>query len=228
LNKKLIVVTGVSRGLGRALAEGLIDAGHTVIGTARSVDAITELSSRYATPHRFDAVDHADQSQVTSWSNSVLDQHGAPDLLINNAATINANAPLWEVPYGEFSRLIDINVKGVFYTCKQYLPEMIKRRSGIVVNLSSTWGRSVAAEVAPYCASKYAIEGLTLALAQELPPGLAAAPLNPGVINTDMLQSCFGDGASAYSTATQWAETAVPFLLGLDASCNGMQLTAPG
>ena len=129
------------------------------------------------------------------------------------------------MPDSEFSQLIDINVKGVFYTCKQFLPEMIKRRSGIVVNVSSTWGRSVAAEVAPYCASKYAIEGLTLALAQELPSGLAAAPLNPGVINTDMLQSCFGDGASMYGTATQWAETAVPFLLGLDEGCNGMQLT---
>ena len=227
-NKKHIVITGVSRGLGRALAEGFINVGHTVTGTARSTDAISDLSDRYPAPHRFDTVDHADQKQVRDWVSSVIDQHGAPDLLINNAATINANAPLWEVPESEFSQLIDINVKGVFYSCKYFLPAMIKQGSGVVVNLSSTWGRSVAAEVAPYCASKFAIEGLTQALAQDLPAGLAAAPLNPGVINTDMLQSCFGDGANNFGTATDWAKTAVPFLLELDASCNGVQLTAPG
>jgi len=105
---------------------------------------------------------------------------------------------------------------------------MIKQGSGIIVNLSSTWGRSVSPEVAPYCASKFAVEGLTQALAQELPNGLAAAPLNPGVINTDMLQSCFADGANNYGTAAEWAKTAVPFLLALDSSCNGKQLTAPG
>jgi NAD(P)-dependent dehydrogenase (short-subunit alcohol dehydrogenase family) len=69
-----------------------------------------------------------------------------------------------------------------------------------VLNFSSGWGRSADAEVAPYCATKWAIEGLTLALAQELPPGMAAVPLNPGIINTGMLHSCFGDSASSYPT----------------------------
>ena len=68
---------------------------------------------------------------------------------------------------------------------------------------------------------------MTQALAQDLPPGIAAVPLNPGAINTDMLQSCFGEHASGYRDATQWAETAVPFLLGLNASDNGAALTAP-
>jgi len=224
---KLIVVTGVSRGLGRALTNGFIEKGHTVIGTARSGVAIAELSSAYPAPHRFDVVDHADQKQVEQWVSSIVQQHGAPDLLINNAATINANAPLWEVPDEDFSSLIDINVKGVFYTCKGFLPAMIEKGSGILVNLSSGWGRSVSPEVAPYCASKWAIEGLTQALAQELPQGLAAVPINPGVINTEMLQSCFGSSASDYRDATQWAKTAVPFLLKLDASSNGQPITAP-
>ena len=104
---------------------------------------------------------------------------------------------------------------------------MIDRGEGVIVNLSSGWGRSVAPDVAPYCASKWAIEGLTRALATELPNGLAAVPLNPGVINTEMLQSCFGESAGDYGTATQWASTAVPFLLQLDASNNGDILTAP-
>ena len=148
-------------------------------------------------------------------------------MLISNAAIINENAALWDVSERDFSSIIDINVKGVFYVCKAYLPAMIEHGTGVVVNLSSGWGRSVAAEVASYCASKWAIEGLTQALAADLPPGLAAVPLNPGVINTDLLQSCFGDSAQDFRDADQWAETAVPFLLKIDAADNGKALTAP-
>jgi NAD(P)-dependent dehydrogenase (short-subunit alcohol dehydrogenase family) len=77
------------------------------------------------------------------------------------------------------------------------------------------------AEVAPYCATKWAIEGLTQALAQELPRGMAAVPLNPGIINTEMLQSCFGGSAHHYPTPDEWSRTAVPFLLQLGAKDNG-------
>ncbi|MBT8045210.1 MAG: SDR family oxidoreductase, partial [Verrucomicrobiae bacterium] len=82
-------------------------------------------------------------------------------------------------------------------------------------------------EVAPYCASKWAIEGLTQALAQELPDGLAAVAMNPGVINTHMLQTCWGAHASSYEDASIWAKTAAPFLLAIDISQNGQAITAP-
>lgn len=225
--QKLIVITGVSKGLGLALTHGFVKAGHRVAGIARSGDAITSLASQYPMPHRFDVVDQSVTTQISDWAGSLTETHGAPDLLINNAAMINANAPLWEVPDDEFSQLIDINIKGVFQVCKAFLPSMIERGEGVIVNLSSGWGRSVSPDVAPYCASKWAIEGLTRALATELPDGLAAVPLNPGVINTEMLQSCFGESAGDYGTATQWASTAVPFLLQLNASNNGDILTAP-
>ena len=81
------------------------------------------------------------------------------------------------------------------------------------MNFSSGWGRSVSAEVAPYCASKWGIEGLTKALAEELPEGMAAVPLNPGVIDTAMLRQCWADGAAAYPKAAKWAEQAAPFIL---------------
>jgi NAD(P)-dependent dehydrogenase (short-subunit alcohol dehydrogenase family) len=79
--------------------------------------------------------------------------------------------------------------------------------------------------VAPYCATKWAIEGLTRALAQELPAGLAAIPLNPGIIDTDMLRSCFGGEAGSYPSPNEWAETAVPFLLQLGPKDNGKPLS---
>jgi NAD(P)-dependent dehydrogenase (short-subunit alcohol dehydrogenase family) len=97
----------------------------------------------------------------------------------------------------------------------------------VIVNLSSGWGRSTDAEVAPYCASKWAIEGLTQSLAQELPSGMAAVPLNPGIINTEMLQSTFGSSASHYPSPEEWAKIAVPFLLEIGAKDNGRQLTVP-
>ena len=102
---------------------------------------------------------------------------------------------------------------------------LVARRSGVIVNFSSGWGRSTDAEVAPYCATKWAIEGLTQALAQELPEGMAAVPLNPGIIDTDMLRSCFGGSASSYPSPLEWAKRAVPFLLKLGPKDNGRSLS---
>lgn len=222
-----IVITGVSRGLGRALVSGFAEAGHTVIGCARSTDAIRELSGRYSAPHQFDVVDVASDADVERWAQAVLNEAGPPDLLINNAALINANATLWQVPVDDFSQVIDVNIKGVYHVIRHFVPSMIERGRGVIVNLSSGWGRSTSPEVAPYCATKWAIEGLTQALAEELPDGMAAVPLNPGIIHTEMLDSCFGDEAANYPTPEQWARQAVPFLLRLGPRDNGRPLTVP-
>jgi len=166
--------------------------------------------------------------EVAAWAKNVVASPGAPDLLLNNAALINRNAPLWKVPAKEFSDVIDVNIKGVTNVIRHFAPAMIQRGSGVIVNFSSGWGRSTDAEVAPYCATKWAIEGLTQSLAQELPSGLAAVALNPGIIDTDMLRSTFGGSASSYPSPRQWAERAVPFLLQISARENGQPLTAPG
>ena len=210
------------------MAEEFARLGHTVLGCGRSSRVIKELKHEHGKPHDFDEVDVADDAQVKGWATRLHQTHGAPDLLLNNAAIINRNAPLWEVPAKDFSAIIDINIKGVANVIRHFLPGMIERGSGVVVNFSSGWGRSTDAEVAPYCATKWAIEGLTQSLAQEIPPGMDAVPLNPGIIDTEMLRSCFGGSASAYPSASEWARNAVPFLLNLGPKDNGRQLTAPG
>lgn len=225
--KRRVVLTGATRGLGRAMAERFIALGHHVIGCGRGAKHVEELTKRHPS-HAFATVDVADAARVKAWADDVLARHGAPDLLLNNAALINANAPLWEVPADEFDRLIDVNVKGVANVIRAFVPAMRKRGTGVIVNFSSGWGRSTSPEVAPYCASKWAIEGLTRALAQELPRGLAAVPLNPGIIDTEMLRSCFGGDAASYPSPERWAEKAVPFLLELGPRHNGQALTAPG
>lgn len=223
-----ILITGVSRGLGRALADYFMAKGHTVIGCGRDPEKILDLRFACAAPHRFDIVDVAQAAKVDVWHETVSATHGAVDLLINNAAIINRPAPLWEVPAAEFKALVDINVTGVANVIRAFVPEMIAAGKGVIVNLSSGWGRSVSPEVAPYCASKFAIEGLTQALATELPEPLAAIPLNPGVIATEMLATCWGDDAKAYPTPEDWVQRAAPFILQLGRKDNGRSLTVPG
>lgn len=224
---KFIVITGVTKGLGRALAEWFIAHGHTVAGCGRSAE-ILELRFTHPAPHDFAVVDVTDENKVALWAQKVCGPDRTPDLLICNAAIINRPAALWEVPAAEFNRVIDINVKGVATVLRHFLPVMIARRSGVVVTLSSGWGRSTSPEVAPYCASKFAIEGMTLALGQELPAGMAAVPLNPGVIDTDMLRLSWAEGAKSAPKPDEWAAVAAPFLLQLGPKDNGHSLTVPG
>ena len=222
-----VLVTGVSRGLGRALVDGLVEAGHTVIGCARSATAIEELSTRFGPPHVWRVLDVTDDEQVSGWAAEILAVQGPPDLLVNNAAVINANAPLWEVSAAEFAQVTNVNLNGVATMIRHFVPAMIARGSGTIANMSSGWGRTTAPEVAPYCATKWGIEGLTQAFAAELPAGMAAVAVNPGVIDTEMLQSCFGAAASSYPDPVAWAKVAVPFLLGLGPSDNGSSVSVP-
>src|SRR5205814_3025484 len=224
---KVIVITGVTRGLGRAMAERFIEAGHTVLGCGRGHAEIARLTRKVHKPHDFATIDVSRDEQVKDWAKRVLAEHGPPDLLLNNAALVNRNAALWDVPADEFQRVVEVNIVGVANCIRHFVPAMMSRKRGVIVNFSSGWGRSTAAEVAPYCATKWAIEGLTQALAQELPRGIAAVALNPGVINTDMLQSCFGRSAGAYPPPEQWAKGAAPFLLRLGPQHNGKSLTVP-
>ena len=225
--EKTIVITGVTRGLGRAMVEEFIQLGHLVVGCGRSQTGIKQLETQFAAPHDFAVVDVAMDEPVAAWAKRIVASHGPPDLLLNNAALINRNAPLWEVPAKEFSDVIDVNIKGVANVIRHFAPAMVRRKSGVIVNFSSGWGRSTDAEVAPYCATKWAMEGLTQALAQELPSGMAAVPFNPGIINTEMLRSSFGASASAYPAPDEWAKVVVPFLLKLGPADNGRPLTAP-
>jgi NAD(P)-dependent dehydrogenase (short-subunit alcohol dehydrogenase family) len=225
---RTILVTGVTRGLGHALAVRLAGLGHVVIGCGRTREAVHELQEQLGEPHGFSVVDVAAAAEVEAWSRHVLARHAPIELLINNAGVINANAPLWQVPEEEFSRVIDVNLKGTANVIRSFLPSMLERGHGVVVNFSSGWGRSAGAEVAPYCATKWGIEGLTRALAEELPPGLAAVSLNPGVVHTGMLESSYGQSAKSYPGPERWADRAAPFLLALGPKDNGKSLTVPG
>lgn len=215
-----IAITGTSRGLGAALVRKFRSLGHTVVGGARTSaqQLDQDLQEGY---FPFQATDPESQH---SWWDQVETHLGLPDLVIANAALINHNAPLWEVPVEEFRAVMEANLLGVYLTFREYLQRWHRseeRPRGVLVAISSTWGRTTSPEVAPYCMSKWGVEGMIKSLAQELPPQLSAVALNPGIINTEMLRSCFGSGASHYETSEQWAPRAAEEILAFERSHNG-------
>ena len=218
-NVRNIVVTGATRGCGLAMSRLFADGGNRVFGCGRTVSA--EIAGV-----KLSAVDVSDDNAVKAWAEEVLAE-GTPDLLFNNAAIINRPAPMWEQTAEEFDRLMAINVNGTMNCIRHFLPAMIDSGRGVIVNFSSGWGRSTAAEVGSYCTSKWAIEGLSGSLAEDLPKGLACVAVNPGIINTEMLRKCWGDGASSFPDPESWARAAVPFFLELGAKDNGKALTCP-
>lgn len=231
--RKTVLITGVSRGLGNALALELAKLGQTVIGCSRSQDKLASLVSELTAAsekfknnnHLVLNIDVRSDAGVKELARTVVEKKVVPDIIVNNAGTINRNNKIWDVPVDEFDAVVDTNIKGVANVLRHFTPLMIGRKQGVIVNMSSGWGRSAAAQVAPYCASKWAIEGLTRAVAKELPPGMAIVALSPGVINTEMLQSCFGSSADLYPTPESWAPKAASMILNLTAADNGASLT---
>lgn len=222
-----IVLTGATRGLGRALTERFAERGHVVLGCGRSPDDVERLRAAHPAPHDFEALDVADARAVDAWAARLLAAAPAPDLVLNNAGVINRSARLWELSAAELDHVLAVNVSGTVNVLRAFLPAMIARGSGVVLNMSSGWGRSTSPLVAPYCASKWAVEGLTQALAQELPAGIVAAAVNPGIIDTDMLRACWAEEAGDYPGAEEWSHGAADFLLAVGARDHGRALTIP-
>ncbi|TYG64641.1 hypothetical protein ES288_D06G124200v1, partial [Gossypium darwinii] len=184
--------------------------GHTVIGCSRTQEKLNSLQSELWSPDRHLLLN--------------VDLKFVPDIIVNNAGTINKNNRIWEVPVEECDTVIDTNVKGIANVLRHFIPLMLPKSQGIihyyivyldmivlfVVNSKRmqilTFGYLFFEStllihiVAPYCASKWAVEGLSRAVAKEMPDEFAVVALSPGVINTEMLQSCFGNSASGYQT----------------------------
>lgn len=220
------VVTGATRGLGRALALGLAERGVRLAVCGRDRPRLERLAGELGPDHSVERVD-VTGPRVAAWAGRVVEGMGPPDLLVSNAGVIHRPAPLWELDPEETARVLAVNVVGVHRVAAAFLPAMIRRGSGVVVHMSSGWGRSTAPRMGAYCASKWAVEGLTGALAAELPAGLAAVALDPGVIRTAMLETSFGEAAAAHPGPEAWARRAVPFLLGLGPGDNGASLSVP-
>ena len=166
---KVVVISGCSRGLGRAMALEFCSRGWKVTGGARSADALDELSQQIDTDCLFAQMDVIDPASVESFARKVVEKFRAPDLLVNNAGLINQNAPLAQVSPEEFASVLAVNLGGVHNMIRSFLPMMQEAGRGIIANFSSYWGQSTAPEVAPDWATKWGGEGVTRSWAQEVP-----------------------------------------------------------
>jgi NAD(P)-dependent dehydrogenase (short-subunit alcohol dehydrogenase family) len=227
-----ILLTGATRGLGRALVARFAERGHAVLGCGTSAEEIAALRAAHGpgpgSGHDFRAVDVADAGAVARWAEALLAAGGPPDLVLNNAGVIHRMAPLWDLRADEFERVLAVNVAGTANVIRAFLPAMIAAGRGVVLNVSSGWGRSTSPLVAGYCASKHAIEGLSAALAQEVPRGITVCAVNPGIVDTAMLRSAWDDEAGAYPSAEEWSHAAAAFLLAVGPRDHGRPLTIPG
>ena len=119
-SSRLILITGITRGLGRAMARDLAERGHRIAGCGRDPETVAELRSELGAPHDIDAVDVSSQEAVAEWAARVLASVGVPALVINNAAVINRSAPLWQISAAEFEQVMAF-VKGDLVVT-MYLP----------------------------------------------------------------------------------------------------------
>ena len=223
--ERIVIISGSTSGLGKEIALGLAKRGWTVAGFGQTKSKVKALADELGENHYILQANVSCDESIASAAKRIINQFGSPDLLINNAAIMNNPAPLWQVSAKEFDEMSAVNINGVANMIRHFVPSMIRSRRGIIVNLSSGWGRSTSPDVAPYCTTKWAIEGMSSALAQELPNGIACVALNPGIINTEMLRKCWAEGAAAYQSPEEWAKVAIPLIERINSNDNGKQMT---
>ena len=179
------VVTGANSGIGRATAIHLAKQGHAVYGTVRSVDKAGKLQSMSADAGvevNLVELDVANDESVRAGFARILEEtNGVVDVLVNNAG-VGGNAVAEECPTSTYLDIMNVNLCGAVRCLQQVLPGMRSRHSGAIVNITSIAGRIAALAQSPYVASKWAFEGLSEGLAQELAPfGIRVAIIEPGV-----------------------------------------------
>jgi NAD(P)-dependent dehydrogenase (short-subunit alcohol dehydrogenase family) len=197
LLKKHAIITGASKGLGKALALRFANEGAFVAICSRNQAELDEVKQEIvaASPDIHviaQACDIADAAQVESFVQSVTDEFGTVDVLINNAGMLGARVPVAEYPTEEWEWVVQTNLNGNFYVTRLVIPGMIKQKSGTIINVNSTVGKTGRAKWGAYAASNFAIEGLTQVLAEELKPhNITVNSVNPGSIATDLRRKAY-------------------------------------
>lgn len=235
-------ITGATKGLGLALASELVAHGWVVAGCGSSAASVAAArgqgGSIYAPQRGADAstprsagttlrvVDVTDPAAVTAWAGDVP----VPDLVIANAGVVNSPAPIWELDAETFATALAVNVGGVANVARAFLPAMIARGSGTLIAMSSGWGRRGKEGLSPYCASKFAVEGLVQSVALEVPAPVRVVSLDPGDgVRTAMLDTCLPEELDvAYPSPAEWASQAIAYILDtLLSAPNGSALKVP-
>ncbi|MGW6730249.1 oxidoreductase [Nocardia sp. NPDC055029] len=201
------LVTGASSGFGRAIAEAAIAAGDTVVAVARRTTALDDLVAAHPDQLEAIALDVTDTARIDAVVADVVARHGRIDVLVNNAGRTHVGA-VEETTDAELRGLFDLHVFGPAALTRAVLPHMRAQRSGAIVMMSSVGGQLSFAGFSAYSATKFALEGLSEALAEEVEPfGIKVLIVEPGAFRTGL----FGPGAAAFSAESDlYADTVGP------------------
>ena len=197
LTGRTALVTGSSRGLGRALAEGLADAGARVIVHGRDAAAIEaatdDLARRTGRRSETALFDVTDAAAVEAAVTALIERVGVPDILVNNAG-IQRRAPIAEFAVSDWDDVIATNLSSAFYVSRFVAPGMIARGSGKIINIASVQSALARETIAPYSASKGGLAQLTRGMAADLARhGIQVNTLSPGYFATEMSAALVAD-----------------------------------
>ena len=194
LKNKVAIVTGGSRGIGRAIVERFLQEGAAVILTASSQSSADKAVASILENHpqaRIEGIapDLTSLESVAKAFQAVAEKHGGIDILVNNAG-LSESTPLAGYTEETFDRIMDLNVKGVFNPIKAASEYMVERGSGVILNTSSMVSLYGQPAGMAYPTSKFAVNGMTLSLARELgPKGIRVNAVAPGITETDMMKA---------------------------------------
>lgn len=203
-----VLITGASRGIGHATTLVLARAGYTVIASMRDLAAGHELrrvAERESLPVHLGVLDVRAES-VDERIASMSETHGPIDVLVNNAGIVRSGS-IEELPLEDFRATMETNFFGMVRCIKAVLPAMRARKAGHIINISSVSGHLASSPLGAYAASKFAVEAMSEALAQEvLPLGIRVTVVQPGTTDTGMVQPLMVDrGGSIYPTEAESA-----------------------
>ncbi|HEV8189075.1 MAG TPA: SDR family oxidoreductase [Pyrinomonadaceae bacterium] len=185
LSKKIAIVTGGTKGIGRAIAQSLVDAGASVAITARNQDEITKAVSQINRRSRGMAKGYVCDVRDYNQVKSLFAEVGTVDILINNAG-VGIFSSVESMSVEDFRTVLETNVFGVFYCCHEAIPLMKQRGGGYIINISSLAGANAHPQMAAYNASKFGLNGFSEALMQEVRhDGIKVSYIMPGSVNTE-------------------------------------------
>jgi len=192
MQDKLVVLTGGSLGLGRAIAQGFADAGARVLMIGRNKAKLDAAVAELGADRHLGLAGDVGDSAVAQQAFELAQQHGGADYLINNAG-IFPQAMLADITDEEAAAVMQVNFFGTFYFCRAFIPAMIEKGEGSVVNVGSIAGREPTQGVAIYSASKAGVEGFTRSIALESGPKVRVNCVAPGPVMTEGISEMFAD-----------------------------------
>ncbi|MBD1557955.1 3-oxoacyl-ACP reductase FabG [Vibrio sp. S9_S30] len=197
LEGKIALVTGASRGIGRAIAELLVERGATVVGTATSESGAAAISEYLGANGKGLALNVTDAESIESVLNTINDEFGALDILVNNAGITRDNL-LMRMKDEEWTDIMDTNLTSIFRLSKAVLRGMMKKRNGRIINVGSVVGTMGNAGQTNYAAAKAGVIGFTKSMAREVASrGVTVNTVAPGFIETDMTKALNDDQRAA-------------------------------